>query len=58
MKGSRNHLRSFVRNIEQNGNTYSAQYLKESDYSNIVNSDIEKSKGQQSGQGNRSRSTR
>lgn len=38
MKGSRNHLRSFVRNI----GSYSPQYLSQEDYDQIVSGDIER----------------
>jgi hypothetical protein len=41
-KGSRNHLRAFVRQIEQNGGTYTPQYISESDYENIISSSQER----------------
>lgn len=51
MKGSRNHLRSFVRNIGD----YSPQYLDQGTYDEIVNSETERGGsgrgGQNSGQG-------
>lgn len=43
MKGSRNHLRSFVRNIGE----YSPQYLEADAYNDIVNADIERGSGSQ-----------
>jgi len=47
MKGSRNHLRAFVKNIEKNGNTYTNQKLSELEYNEIIN--IETEKGRESG---------
>jgi L-amino acid N-acyltransferase YncA len=42
MKGSRNHLRSFVSTIQrQIGITYQPQYLSQEAYQAIVDSDIE-----------------
>jgi hypothetical protein len=41
-KGSRNHLRSFVNNLERAGISYSPQKLSSDDYSAIVGSDIER----------------
>jgi hypothetical protein len=42
LKGSRNHLRSFVSVIKRNyGITYEPQYLDEEDYENIINSSME-----------------
>jgi len=35
--GSRNHLRSFVSSIENNGDTYTPQYLSPEEYNNILN---------------------
>ncbi len=37
-KGSRNHLRAFVKNIQTNGGTYTPQYINDSDYDLIINS--------------------
>ncbi len=42
MKGSRNHLRAFVRNLTQLGETYTPQYMSVEDYNAIINSDIER----------------
>lgn len=39
--GSRNHLRSFVANLENQGMTYTPQYLDQSTYDNIINSTTE-----------------
>ncbi|MBT8440553.1 MAG: DUF2202 domain-containing protein [Gammaproteobacteria bacterium] len=41
MKGSRNHLRSFVSNLEKQGVTYVPQHLSQQVYDDIINSDIE-----------------
>ena len=40
--GSRNHLRSFVKAIENNGDTYTPQYLSSTEYSSIINDSQEK----------------
>lgn len=37
-KGSRNHLRAFVKNIQANGGTYTPQYINDGDYDLIINS--------------------
>lgn len=49
MRGSRNHLRSFVRNMKNNGHNYQAQYLTAEAYIQIVNSDNENGSGAQRG---------
>lgn len=41
MKGSRNHLRAFVRNLEGQGVIYQPQYLSQDVYDAIINSDFE-----------------
>jgi len=41
MKGSRNHLRGFVRNLSRQGVTYAPQFLSEEAYLTIINSDWE-----------------
>ncbi len=43
-RGSRNHLRAFVKNLENEGVTYSAQYMPEEDFLAIINSDMERGK--------------
>jgi hypothetical protein len=52
-KGSENHLRSFVRNIENQGGSYSPQYISQADYDTILASSNGQGKGGkgQSGQG-------
>ena len=43
MKGSRNHLRAFVRQLEaQTGETYQHQYLDQSTYQEVVDSSMER----------------
>ena len=42
MKGSRNHLRAFVKTIENQGYTYTPQYLSQEEYDEIVGSPTEK----------------
>jgi len=42
MKGSRNHLRAFVKTIENQGYTYTPQYLSQEEYDEIVNSPTER----------------
>lgn len=44
-KGSRNHMRAFVKNIEKNNGTYSPQYISNSEYSDIISSSQETSMG-------------
>lgn len=41
MKGSRNHLRAFVSNLEGQGEIYQPQYLSQDDYDAIINADFE-----------------
>lgn len=41
LKGSRNHLRAFVNNLENQGMVYQPQYLTQEVYDAIVNSDFE-----------------
>ncbi len=41
IKGSRNHLRSFVRNLEQEGITYTPQFLDQATYDAIINAPME-----------------
>ena len=40
-KGSRNHLRAFVKNIQANGGTYTPQYISISDYNSIISAEQE-----------------
>ncbi|MEA3413785.1 MAG: DUF2202 domain-containing protein, partial [Pseudomonadota bacterium] len=41
LKGSRNHLRAFVSNLESLGYTYESDYLTQTAYDEIINSDTE-----------------
>jgi hypothetical protein len=41
MRGSRNHLRAFVRNLDMRGITYKPQYLSQKEYDDIINSPME-----------------
>lgn len=41
-KGSRNHLRAFVRNIQANGNTYAPQYISQAEFEMIISGSQEK----------------
>ncbi|MCB0664889.1 MAG: DUF2202 domain-containing protein [Saprospiraceae bacterium] len=41
-KGSRNHLRAFVKNLEQNGSAYTPQYISQDYYDGVINSDRER----------------
>ena len=41
LKGSRNHLRAFVSNLESQGEIYQPQYLSQDDYDAIINADFE-----------------
>jgi hypothetical protein len=40
-KGSRNHLRSFYKNIVNAGGTYTPQYISNEDFQTIINSAME-----------------
>lgn len=42
MRGSRNHLRAFVRNLERSGITYESKFLTEEQYLYIINSEMER----------------
>jgi hypothetical protein len=42
LKGSRNHLRSFVSNLAKQGITYVPQYMAVADYQVIVNTPMER----------------
>ena len=42
MKGSRNHLRAFVRNLSQLGEIYTPQYMDSDVYDDIINDAIER----------------
>ncbi|MBL6445388.1 DUF2202 domain-containing protein [Fulvivirga sp. 29W222] len=42
MKGSRNHLRSFVKNLSKLGIIYTPQYLTKEGYDEIINTDMER----------------
>ena len=42
MKGSRNHLRSFSRQLSRSGGNYSSAFLNQSDFNRIKNSDMER----------------
>jgi rhodanese-related sulfurtransferase len=41
-KGSRNHLRAFVRNIQARGSTYTPQYISANEFSSIISSPQER----------------
>lgn len=40
-KGSRNHLRAFVKNLDNKGVTYEPQYLSQEEYDQIIHADME-----------------
>jgi hypothetical protein len=42
MKGSRNHLRAYVRHLSRYGETYEAQYLSQDEVDAIVSSPMER----------------
>ena len=42
LKGSRNHLRAFVRILENNGGSYTPQYIDAKEYDKIISSEQEK----------------
>ena len=41
-RGSRNHLRAYVKNLENEGVSYTAQYMSLDDFNNIINSAMER----------------
>ncbi len=41
-KGSRNHIRAFVKNIQANGGAYSPEYISSSEYNSIISSSQER----------------
>ena len=41
MKGSRNHLRSFVNNLDNQGVVYQPQYLTPEEYDAVINAGME-----------------
>lgn len=41
-KGSRNHMRAFVRNLESKGGEYNAQYISSENYIDIISSEQER----------------
>lgn len=41
LKGSRNHLRSYIKNLERAGGTYEPQFISEEQYSDIINANNE-----------------
>jgi hypothetical protein len=49
MKGSRNHLRAFVRSIESLGSTYEARYLSQEEVQDIIDSSMEQGPVDQDG---------
>ncbi len=55
MKGSRNHMRAFVRTLERNGGNYVPQYISQSEYQKIITTPQERgpvdAQGQSTGQG-------
>ena len=42
MKGSRNHLRAFIRMLNNYGANYSPQYISKEEYEQIINSQMER----------------
>ncbi len=42
VKGSRNHIRAFTRNIQRNGGTYEPQFISKEEYQKIISSDWER----------------
>lgn len=53
MRGSRNHLRAFTRQLTARGETYEPQYIEKSEYENILWSETERggNQGHQGGKG-------
>ncbi len=44
-RGSRNHLRSFINQLDRNGATYEAQYITDAEYQDILDNDQEQGGG-------------
>lgn len=44
-RGSRNHLRSFTKNIQNLGGGYEAQYISAEEYEQIITSETERGGG-------------
>ncbi|MEQ9168412.1 MAG: DUF2202 domain-containing protein [Fulvivirga sp.] len=51
LRGSRNHLRSFVQNLSKLGIDYIPQYLTQEAYDEIINADMEQVRGARKGKG-------
>jgi len=51
MKGSRNHLRAYVRQLERNGGEYTPQYISQSQYDEIIAGEQERGSVDAKGQG-------
>ncbi len=45
MRGSRNHLRAFAKNLNNQGESYTAEYLSEEEYEAIIAEEVEKGNG-------------
>ncbi len=45
MRGSRNHLRSFTKELNNLGVTYTPQYISQAEYEDIINSEMERGQG-------------
>lgn len=45
LRGSRNHLRAFVKNLSKEGITYQPQYLEKEEYEKIISADVERGRG-------------
>jgi len=41
-KGSRNHMRAFIRILKRYGGSYTPQYISQAEFDNIINSNIER----------------
>jgi hypothetical protein len=52
MKGSRNHMRAFIRVLERNGGEYTPQYISQTEYQEILASQQERGSVDGQGQGN------
>jgi len=54
-KGSRNHMRAFIRNLERNGDSYTPQYISQSRFSEILSGEQERGSVDSSGKASESR---
>lgn len=50
MRGSRNHMRAFIKNLKNNGGEYTPQYITQAEFDAIISADIERGANATTGQ--------